>query len=490
MKYFKIFFAIAVLMLATGCSEELLDVNGKGTVKGRVVQDLTFVPLENVKISTNPASNTVFTDANGEFILPADVGQYAVQAQKDGFLVSFESVTVEVGEEVQIVFELKLETANNRSPEAATAIAPVDGATNVPFNVELEWEAVDVDEDDLTYTITLRNGTTNTVQTFTDLTIASQQVTVDFGTTYFWQVAVDDGFNTPVNSAVFTFTTENFPTNRFLFVKKENGNNVIYSGNGSGGQVAITANTTNSWRPRMNRQANKIAYLRNVGAAVHVFTMNADGSNKQQITTSVPVSGFNFDEIDISWATNGASIYYPSQDKLYRINSDGSGLTQIYQTVNGNLITEVDVNGTVIALKTNNLNGYGVQIFTINTSGTLLQMVQTGLPGAAGGINLSADNTKLLFTRDTSGFENNTYRQLDTRVFLYTFSSMTALDVSFNKVGGTNDLDARFSPTEAEVIVTNVANDGVTPSSIQTLELSAMDTRTTKYGNSFMPDWE
>jgi hypothetical protein len=31
--------------------------------------------------------------------------------------------------------------------------------------------------------------------------------------------------------------------------------------------------------------------------------------------------------------------------------------------------------------------------------------------------------------------------------------------------------------------VTNVANDGVTPSSIQTLELS-VDTQTTKYGNS------
>jgi len=367
---------------------------------------------------------------------------------------------------------------------------PLDAAVDVPFNIRLEWVAVDPDEDDLTYSVTLRNGTTNAVQSFQDLTDSFVQATVDFGTTYFWQVAVNDGLNAPVNSSVFTFTTANFPTNRFLFVKRENSNNVIYSGDGGGAQVAITSNTTNSWRPRMNRQANKIAYLRSVGAVVHVFTMNADGSSKQQITTTVPVSGFNFDEIDIAWANNGASIFYPSQDKLYRINTDGSGLTLVYQTLTGNLITEVDVNGTVIALKTNNLNGYGVQIFTVNTAGVFLQMVQTGLSGAAGGLNLSADNTRILFTRDFSGFENSRYRQLDTRVYIYTFSTMSALDVSFNKPGGTNDIDARFSPTESEVIVTNIANDGNTPGRVQTLELMALDTRETQYGNSFMPDWE
>jgi len=490
MKYLKMIATLAVLLFMVGCEEELIDINGKGTIKGRVVQDLTFDPIENVRISTNPASNTVFTDANGEFLLPADAGQYAVQARKDGFLVSFESVTLETGEEVQVVFEMKLETANNRPPEAATAVLPLDAAVDVPFNIRLEWVAVDPDEDDLTYSVTLRNGTTNAVQSFQDLTDSFVQATVDFGTTYFWQVAVNDGLNAPVNSSVFTFTTANFPTNRFLFVKRENSNNVIYSGDGGGAQVAITSNTTNSWRPRMNRQANKIAYLRSVGAVVHVFTMNADGSSKQQITTTVPVSGFNFDEIDIAWANNGASIYYPSQDKLYRINTDGSGLTLVYQTLTGNLITEVDVNGTVIALKTNNLNGYGVQIFTVNTAGVFLQMVQTGLSGAAGGLNLSADNTRILFTRDFSGFENSRYRQLDTRVYIYTFSTMSALDVSFNKPGGTNDIDARFSPTESEVIVTNIANDGNTPGRVQTLELMALDTRETQYGNSFMPDWE
>lgn len=491
MKNICIKLLIFLAVLTTGCEEEILDLESKGTIKGRVVQDVTFIPLENVKISTNPTSNTVFTDSNGEFTLSAPVGQYAVQAQKDGFLVSFESATVERGDELQIVFELKLETANNRAPAAPTAVTPVDGATNIAAITTIAWETTDVDDDDLTYTLELRNANTNTIQRFEDLTENSKEVTLAYGTSYFWQVTASDGINNAVNSAVFNFTTAAFPTNRFLFVKKENGNNVIYSGNGAGALVAITSNTNNSWRPRMNRQANKIAFLRNVGAAVHVFTMRPDGTNQQQISTTVPVAGFNLDDVKIAWNDSGSQIYYPSQDKLYRINSDGSGLTLMYQTTNGRLITEIAVNTNRIALKTNDLNGYNVSIFTINPSnGAVINTVLTGMPGAAGGLDLSADNTKLLFTRDFSGFENNTYRQLDTRAYIHTFSTNSTLEISFNKPAGTNDLDARFSPTEAEIIVTNQANDGNSPPRIQTLEIATLDTRVTKYTNAFMPDWE
>ena len=48
-------------------------------------------PLENVKITTNPASTTVFTDSEGNFkIEDILVGDYSVQAEKDNFETSFE----------------------------------------------------------------------------------------------------------------------------------------------------------------------------------------------------------------------------------------------------------------------------------------------------------------------------------------------------------------------------------------------------------------
>ena len=477
------------LLLLTSCSEDLIDVNGTGLIRGKVVEETTFLPLENVKISTNPNTSSVFTDVNGDFEIEVEAGQYAVQAEKDEYITAFESATVEVDSEIELVYELRTQTANNRAPNAPVLDAPGDNAVDLSFNLTLEWTGTDVDDDELTYKVTLRNASDNTIQTFEDITDATLDITVGYGTTYFWQVTANDGINEDVNSELFTFSTANFPVNRFLLVKKISGNNVIYSGDEDSVEVAITSTTTNSWRPRVSRVANKIAFLRNVGALVHVFVMDPDGNNVRQVSSQVPVAGFNLEEIDISWSTDGAKIYYPSQDKLYSVNLDGTGTTMVYQST-GNLVTEVDANGTLIAIKTNDLSGYNCEILLINTSGTLVDTVLTGLNGAVGGLDLSADNSRILYTRDTSGFENNSYRQLNTQAFIYNLNTMVELGVSFNKDPGTNDLDARFSPTESKIIVYNQDNDGITQGTLQVLEVDTIDTREDIFSNALMPDWE
>jgi len=171
---------------------------------------------------------------------------------------------------------------------------------------------------------------------------------------------------------------------------------------------------------------------------------------------------------------------------------DGSGLTLVYQTANGHLISEIDKNDTtnVIALKTNNLDGYEVEIFTIDTAGTLLETVLTGIVGAAGSINLSVDGTTLLFAQDISGFESSDYRQLDSHLFIYTFSDGTSLDISEEKPAGTNDLDARFAPNEAAVIFVNTSNDGISQNNIQTMSIIDISDRIDLILDASMADWE
>jgi hypothetical protein len=492
MKTIIYFIVIACFLLITGCTEETIDINGKGTITGTVVEDETFLPLSNVKISTNPNTNTVFTDADGKFTIELEKGTYAVKAEKDGFLVNFESADVETDEETMVVFELQISTANNKPPPAPTLIFPADTVANVDFNVMFDWEAIDVDGDSLVYSLELRNSNANTVQTFSDIEESEFETALLFGTTYFWQVTANDGINAPVNSVINSFTTSSFPSNRFHFVRKQGDNNVIYSGDADGNAVPLTLNTRNSWRPRVNRTVSKIAFLRSVGANVQLFVMDTDGANVKQVTNAVPVNGFNLDEVDISWSKNGSSIYYPALDKLYKINPNGGGLTLVYQTTNGNLITEMDYNNGVIALKTNNLNGYNVNIFTINESGVVLNNVLSAVAGAAGGLELSIDNLRLLYTRDVSGFQSSEYRRIDSRVFIHTFSTSTAVEISVNKPGGTNDLDPRFSPTDAQIIITNRPNDTNMSGTIQNLDLGLgnTDPRIDLFQNSFMPDWE
>ncbi|SCX97845.1 Carboxypeptidase regulatory-like domain-containing protein [Nonlabens sp. Hel1_33_55] len=485
--YYILFGSFLILL---GCTEEAIDLEGTGTITGTVVQDITFENLANVKISTNPSSNTVFTDAEGKFTLEVESGTYAVKAEKDGFLVDFESADVEIDEETSVVFELQISTANNKPPPSPTLITPEDDSINVPVDVTFEWESMDVDGDSLVYTIELRNANENTVETFENLDTNEFQTTLEFQTTYFWQITADDGINPAVLSGLNSFTTVDFPNNSYHFVRNMGNNYVIFSSDDDENEVQLTQSNTNSWRPRVNRIVGKIAFLRNVGANAQVFTMNLDGSNAKQITSSVPVSGFNLDEIDISWSDNGSFIYYPSQDKLYRIGADGSGNTLIYQTNDGNLITEVDFNNGIIAVKTNNLDGYNVRIFTIDENGQELSTVLAGRQGAAGGLQLSIDNRRLIYSRDVSGFESSSYRQLDSRVFVFDFSSSSNTQFTTNKPGGTNDLDPRFSPTDAQVILTNRPNNSNTSGTVQVLNPEIAEPRQGLFNNAFMPDWE
>lgn len=488
--------SVLVVLSAISCSEDTIDLEGLGSVKGSVVKVGTNEPLENVKISTNPGTSTVFTNTEGVYILEnVPAGDYSLSAQREGLLAVFEGITVIADSEVEVVFEMDVETAGNRSPDAPTLLTPTDNAIDVPVDLELVWSANDPDVDDtLKFTVTLRNEDNDAIEVFENITDTTYAITgLAYGTKYFWQVSSDDEVNDPVNSTTFAFTTAIPPNNRIVFTRLVEGNSVIYSADESGNtEIPLTATSKNSFRPRRNPTTGKIAFLQSVGSQTHLFIMNEDGSDLKQVTSQIGVSGFNLEEVDFSWDANGAKLLFPNQDKLYSINTTGSGLNLVYQTTNGNLITEVDKNESngMIAIKTNDLDGYTVEILIINTSGDVQNTVLTGLAGAAGGIDMSVDGSQLVYTRDVSGLQNTTYRRLDSHIFIYNFSGNTTIDVSVNKPSGTNDLDARFSPNEASIIYMNTSNDGISAKAIQTISLADLETRTTLLENAAMPDWE
>ncbi|UAB74545.1 carboxypeptidase regulatory-like domain-containing protein [Mesoflavibacter sp. SCSIO 43206] len=492
---FKIFFTISALVLFCACSEETITITGQGTLTGKVVEKSTNIPLENVKISTNPNTSTIFSDSEGNFqISNIDVGDYSVKAEKEGYIVKFEGATIQESVSANVIFELEIETANNDAPNAPLLLEPLNNSIEVGLSVDLVWSGSDPEEDELTYSVEILNDQNADVISFTEITDTTLTVSgLMYNTKYFWQVTANDGINNSVSSNVFNFRTIEFPENRIFFTRKINGNNVIFSTDDDGNDIQLTSQNNNSWRPRKAQSLNKIAFLRSNGGQTHVFTMNLDGSDVQQITSAVPVNGFNFEEIDFEWTNNDSQILYPSFDKLYVIDSDGSGLNQIYQTSNGNFITEVDwnQNTSTIALKTNNSNGYEVEIFTINTFGVVQDIILQGITGAAGGIDLSFDGTKLLYTRDVTGNENQEYRQLNSQVFIYDLTTMTTNStVSFEKPPGTNDLDAKFSPTEAEIIIENTPNDGLSQSNIYKLTLGQVNGRELIEEDAKMPDWK
>lgn len=231
--------------------------------------------------------------------------------------------------------------------------------------------------------------------------------------------------------------------------------------------------------------------------------MDLDGSNVKKITNTVPIAGFNMENINFCWSTNGSQIIYPNFDKLYRINTDGGGLIQMFQTPNGKFISECDWSndGKEIVLKVNDISGYNVEIYVIKYNGQVLYSVLSGMKGAVSGLNMSFDMNKIVFTRDVSGNENSTYRRFDSRIFIYDKAANTITELNSSKTNGFNDLDVKFSPNEAEVIFTNTSNDGISVKNVYKTSStnstntgtgtgSTGNTRTLLFSGGSMPEWK
>ncbi|MCF2873390.1 MULTISPECIES: carboxypeptidase regulatory-like domain-containing protein [unclassified Tenacibaculum] len=501
-KVIKIISLLLTTLVFVQCGEDgTIGLIEYGDLTGKVVKKDGFVPLENVKITLSPTNNTTFTDAEGNFKFERiEVQEYSVQATKEGYLDKFEGATVTVEAVVNVVLELEISTALNKPPTKPELLTPADGTEDLPNEVELTWESTDPEEDELTYVLELRNDFNNDVTRIADIKEKKYLLSnLKYGGKYFWSIEVTDGINAEVVSSIRSFTVKEDPGNRYFYVKNEGGNNVIYSSsfNETNNEVSNTVQLTdpnlNSWRPRKSNVANLIAFLRIDNNEAHIYTMKTNGNDVQKVTSTIPVAGFNLNEMDFSWSPDGSKLLYSNFGKLYSINKDGSGLQNIYETTGGSLITECDwsSDGTKIAIKTNNANGYDGAILVIDMDGNVLSTVISGVVGAMGGINLSASGNKLLFTRDISNHQATNYRQLDTRLFIYDFTDMSFTDISnVEKTSGTNDLDPRFSPNEAEVIFVNTSNDGISQRNIMRTNLVGNIERRMVFTNAIMPDWE
>ena len=488
---------ILFFFILISCEEETVDPIVYGSIEGQVIEKSTQEPIVDARISTNPVSETVYSDENGMFMLEnVPGGDVTVEANKSGYLTRFDAVSVTQNTTTDVILDMEIETANNRPPLAPMLISPANDSIGLPLEVELLWNAaIDEEQDPVRYTLSFFEEGSSDIQEFTELTDTTFVVSdLEFNTRYYWQVSAQDDINDEKStSEIFSFLTTPFPLNRVFFTRELNGNNVIYSSSDKPDSLTmlqITSPNNNSWRPRQNPTVDLVAFLRNVGTETHIFTMRPDGTELTQVT-DIPIAGFREDQIDFTWTHDGEKLLYPYFDKLYSINKDGSGIELMYTQPDGKLITEADwsSDGSFFALKVNNEDGYENEIYTVDMAGNRLQTILSGVPGAAGGLNISFNMETIIYTHDVSEFENDNYRQLDSHVFLYNLNDDSIVDLSEDKENGFNDLDPRFSPNEAKVIVTNTSNDGVSTKSLYIIDVESVG-RELLIEDAFMPDWE
>jgi hypothetical protein len=83
---FALVLAIAALGLLTGCDDETVGPDTRGTVSGHVLDAASEEPVARAEVSTSPATQSVLTDREGRFVLEnIPTGTYTIEASKDQF---------------------------------------------------------------------------------------------------------------------------------------------------------------------------------------------------------------------------------------------------------------------------------------------------------------------------------------------------------------------------------------------------------------------
>ena len=492
--YLSIVYLLVFFLLLTACREDTIELQTFGSLVGSVFETGENLAIEGVSISTTPATSSILTDEFGRFELDnIEVGTYTVRAQKDGFKTVIESITVFENKVANVIIQLETDSLTNALPLMPNTPSPSDNSLAQPVDVMLSWNAEDPDQDELRYDILLCNGN----ETNCEIVVMDHPENfielkdLDYHTVYFWQVVAKDNYS-EISSSIWSFETNEFPNNRFVYAKKVVDEYQIFSSNEEGDLIQLTSGAGSSWRPRISPNREQIAFLSNQGIDTHIFVMNRDGSNLRQATRDLPIRGYNNMEIDFSWSPDGTELLYMNNANLFRIRPDGTGLNHVAEAPQGFTFSEVDWTGQqdLIVARVTGSNSYESDIFLINEEGEYVQQIFSDIPGATGGLQFSTDGNLVLYTHDVSGFENETGRLLNSQIFLRDLITNTTTNISelSNKELGTNDLDPRFSPDGSKIIFVNTNNDGISRKQIVVMDIDGLS-RTMLFDNATMPDW-
>jgi TolB protein len=486
---------ILTVVLLSSCKEDTVQPELYGSISGIVMDQSTSAVIEGAGITTSPPTSAILTASNGKFTIDnIPVGNYTITAQKNGYKKASVSISVRENTTTQATIFLEVDNGTNVAPNTPSNPIPSNAAADQPVNLTLMWSASDPDAgDSLSYSVYLyKSGSSS--QDIIASGIADTTVDVEdleYNTTYFWQVVVKDSGGLSANSETWSFTTMPFPDNPLVYSKKTNDNYEIFSNDTAAtAEIRLTNLVSREWWPRFNSRRNKIAYTSDANVGANIYTMNTDGSGVLQVT-NIPVTGYHNYGIGFCWSFDDGKFFYSNNDKLYSINVNGSGRTTIATAPAGRNFREVEQSsqGNKLVVLTIGSEVYNSEIYLMNSDGSNVTLFVDNQPGITERPSFSLDGTKVMFTHDISGYQNQDGRQLDSHIFIYSVNGSDSVDVSLNKPAGTNDTNPRFSPDGAKIIFNNAPNDGSKTPGIWIMDTDGTDRRMI-IEDGIMPDWK
>ena len=391
----------------------------------------------------------------------------------------------------------------NPPPTEPLLISPATGASAVATKTVLKWKATDPAKDPLTYDVVItREGSNAPTQTLTGITADSLVLNnLAYGTTYYWQVTASDGVNA-VTGKMWSFRTGTFPDVSYAFARKVEGRYQIFVATDGSSAIQLTQSGSN-WRPVASPNRKQIAFISNTETDLQLFVMNIDGSNLRRVTT-IPVSGLMPSDLSFCWSPDGTQLLYPSNNKLYVVQADGSGngSRPISQAPIGRTFAGCDwtAQGDRIIARTTGAGIYDNRFIVMSSQGKDTTTVFSKTSYRIGNPVFSVNGDKALFSYDLVAFQNEQGRQLNAIIGFISVAATTPKGLrdpqpvsatGAVKQAGTNDLEPRLSPNGAKIIFSNVSNTGTGECTIMTVDFDGQtgQNRTVLIKGGEMPYW-
>ncbi|MGD1893304.1 MAG: carboxypeptidase regulatory-like domain-containing protein [Cyclobacteriaceae bacterium] len=434
-----------------------------GALQGTLLDGLTNHPISGVSLTTQPPSVALLTDANGQFRVDSlPEGEYTLIAKKVGYTKDSVAIAVSSGNTTDITMLME--------PEAATAfnipVQPFPAARSGGYtdSVTLSWGIENRQtEAELRFDVSLYQSGETTQRTVASELADTSLIVSDltWNTTYYWQVVAYDQQGNQTTSELWSFTTMPFPAVAYLFSRTTEDNTEIYAADASGQYIRqLTNHPGRDVYPRLSPNRQWVAFVSDRDGKQQLYTMKTDGSEMSQIT-SLPLAGYHHYGEGFCWSPDGGQLLYSHYNKLYRIDSDGTNLTEVATAPEGYHFKAVDWSGVSkkIVAQVVSSDISDTDFYLMNEDGSNPELLLDSITNRLEHPSFSVDGKQLLFTQDVSGFDSPIGRQLDARIFTLDLVTEQMTNLSSDRPNGFNDLNPRFSPNGAQIVFEHTSNE-------------------------------
>jgi Tol biopolymer transport system component len=183
--------------------------------------------------------------------------------------------------------------------------------------------------------------------------------------------------------------------------RSESGDYEIYSMKPDGtDRKRVTDDSANDYAPDISPDAKKIAFVSLRSGANKIYAMKAGGTAVRNL------SGSEDGEAGPAWSPSGTKIAFEKDGDVWVMDADGSNRKNLTDTppVNGYEVRELDPayspDGTRIAFYKETFRPHDVDLYTIAADGTQLRQV-TDFPGKEYSPDWSPSGNRLVYVRST-----------------------------------------------------------------------------------------